>query len=559
MTTSGRAKEIVDRGDALWSARGSLTSLWQELADNFYPERADFTTKRSLGDEFASHLMTGAPVLARRDLANQINAMLRPRGKTWFNPAPEDEELSEQPKIIEAMEDFGNRMRRAMYQRETQFTRATKEGDHDFATFGQAVLTCEFDLAHNSLLYRCWHLRDVAWAENYRGEVDTIHRKWMQTARNLMGNPRYKDKVPAAISRCIDKEPHKEFELRHVIVPFDEYDYKPEKKVREGKYKFMCLTVTKDDSAVLCEEPMVEHPYIIPRWQTVSGSPYAHSPATVIALPDARLLQRITYTLLEAGEKATNPPMIAVGEAIRSDIALYAGGITMVESDYDEKLGEVLRPLSMDNSGLKFGWEMGQKHEEMIKQAFYLNLINLPPMGDAMTATEIRVRTEEYVRAAMPLFEPMEMDYNAALCEKTFNLLMNNGGFGNPREWPEEILGQNIKWVFESPLADAQRKEDAVSFKEAAELLAIAGQIDPALVHEFDARESFRNAMRAVKAPLISDEEADAMREQAQQAQQMQQVMGAVGGAAGVGEQVGKAAQAMQAGFAPPEQQGAAA
>jgi hypothetical protein len=45
----------------------------------------------------------------------------------------------------------------------------------------------------------------------------------------------------------------------------------------------------------------------------------------------------MTLTLLEAGEKFTNPPMIAVQEAIRSDVAIYAGGITWVDKDYDER------------------------------------------------------------------------------------------------------------------------------------------------------------------------------------------------------------------------------
>ena len=84
--------------------------------------------------------------------------------------------------------------------------------------------------------------------------------------------------------------------------------------------------------------------YIIPRWQTVSGSQYSYSPASVCALPDARLLQAMTFTLLEAGEKATSPPMIATQNAVRSDVALYAGGITWVDEEYDEKLGAALRP-----------------------------------------------------------------------------------------------------------------------------------------------------------------------------------------------------------------------
>ena len=48
--------------------------------------------------------------------------------------------------------------------------------------------------------------------------------------------------------------------------------------------------------------------YVIPRWQTISGSQYAVSPAAVCALPDARLLQSMALILLEAGESRLTRP-----------------------------------------------------------------------------------------------------------------------------------------------------------------------------------------------------------------------------------------------------------
>jgi hypothetical protein len=38
----------------------------------------------------------------------------------------------------------------------------------------------------DGLLYRCWHLRDVAWMEDSTGKVATIYRKWKPTAADLI-------------------------------------------------------------------------------------------------------------------------------------------------------------------------------------------------------------------------------------------------------------------------------------------------------------------------------------------------------------------------------------
>ena len=79
------AKELNGIASQLFSKRMPLVSLWQEVADNFYPERADFTLRRSIGTDFASNLMSSYPVMCRRDLGNQFGAMLRPTAKPWFH------------------------------------------------------------------------------------------------------------------------------------------------------------------------------------------------------------------------------------------------------------------------------------------------------------------------------------------------------------------------------------------------------------------------------------------------------------------------------------------
>jgi hypothetical protein len=79
--------------------------------------------------------------------------------------------------------DGGDPAPRDVPQGHALFTRATKEGDHDFAAFGQTCISVELNKLANGLLYRCWHLRDLAWMENEEGKIGFVARKWKPTNR----------------------------------------------------------------------------------------------------------------------------------------------------------------------------------------------------------------------------------------------------------------------------------------------------------------------------------------------------------------------------------------
>ena len=548
-----RVRELIQIGDGLFNKRQPLMSRWQDIAEHFYPERADFTTDRSLGHDFAGHLATSYPMIARRELGNVISSMLRPRGRPWFTIETEDEELNKRPDIAQALEMLTTLLTKFMYNPLAGFTRAMKEGDNDFVTFGQTVLTVEPNKNRDGALYRCWHLRDVAWMEDEHQQCNYVHRRWRPSAMEL--HRLFKGKVHPDVAKACEKEPDKKFNCREIVIPFDSYDYTGDKAKRKQPFPFITLVIDCDNQFILGETPSNLNKYIIPRWQTVSGSQYAHSPATIIALPDARLIQRMSITLLEAGEKSVNPPMIGVSEALRGDLNIMAGGFTAIDATYDERLGEVLRPLTQDRGGLAFGMDMTQDIREMISQAFFLNKINLPDIG-GMTAFETAKRMEEYVRAAVPLFEPMETEHNAPSCGKSFEVMMDIAGDNLVRTvgLPQELAGREIKFAFTSPLQSAQKRAGAQSFQETANLLQIAAgmyqieQMGPVPI-KIDA--ALRDAMRGVEAPadwLKTDDEMEAELQVREQAAEMQQMAAAVQQGATIGKEVGGAAEALQAG-----------
>lgn len=258
----------------------------------------------------------------------------------------------------------------------------------------------------------------------------------------------------------------------------------------------------------------------------------------------------MTLVLLEAGQKSVDPPMVAVQEAIRSDVGLYSGGITWVDADYDERLGEVLRPISLDTRGIPLGIDLREDVKQMIADALYISKITLPPVGGKeMTAYEVGQRVQQYIRDALPLFEPMELDYNGALCDITFETIMRVGGFGNMSEdLPQSLRGQEIKFKFESPLHEAIEKQKGQAFLESKGLLEAAFPLDKGVLGEINIRRAFRDTLNGIGTPaswLATDEERQAFNEKMEGEQKAQEMLALMQQGGAAAEQIGKAGQAM--------------
>jgi hypothetical protein len=470
--------------------------------------------------------------------------MLRPRDQTWFEITVEHEDQIDQAGK-EWLEWASGVQRRAMYDRMSQFVRATKEADNDFAAFGQCVISREIDTRKAvgpHLLYRCWHLRDVAWCEKYDGSIGEVHRKWHPTVGQLKGY--FAGKLAPKIASAPATDAYREVECRHIVLSSEDYGDSKWKK-----FPWVSIHIDVENQQIMEEIGSWSPIYTIPRWQTVSGSQYAYSPATVAGLPDARLIQAMTLTLLEAGEMAVRPPMVATKDAIRGDVSLYAGGITWADAEYDERLGEVLRPITQDTRSFPFGLELEKDKRETLAACFFLNKLTLPTPDREMTAYETGQRIQEYIRNALPLFEPMELEYNGALCEDTFDALMRAGAFGAPNDIPASIRGAQVRFQFESPLHQAVERQKGAKLQEAEQLLASVVQIDPGAAGIVDAKEALRDALEGIGVPakwLRSQDEVDAMAQQAAQEQQAQKAAAIVGQGAQLAQQVGAAQQALQ-------------
>lgn len=538
------AKELMKRGDRLFTLKAPFDSLCQEIASNFYSARADFTEKIELGSEFASHQVDSYPELVRRDLGNAFASMLRPSNQQWFE-AHVDDDL-EQDRNVRAYLEYTDKVTaRILYDPQTNLRRTTTEADNDIAAFGNAVISIVDNRERNGISMRAWHLRDCAWSENEIGEVNALHRKQKITLINL-ARQFGSDKVPQKYRSKLEKDPYTEITIRHCAIEKSNYEPYGSKKTFGGM-PFVSVWYTEEGN-ILNELPEPINPYVVPRWAKTSSSQYAFSPATIIALPNARLIQRMMLTLIEAAEKTVDPPLVATHDVIKSDVDLTAGGITWIDREYDERLGEAIRPLNLGrNVGL--GVEILDKQRQMLAEAFYLSKINLPQAREK-TAYETARLVEEYVRNALPLFEPLEPEYNAAILDVVMARGIRLGAYGPADIIPETLRGRAVTFRFTNPLREAMAKKKAIAFQDSAQILAAAAQFRPEALAEVDVSQMLRDALQGAGAPatwMKSDEVVAAEKAQMAQEQAMQKMAGMVGTGAQVAEQVGKAGVALNA------------
>jgi hypothetical protein len=484
-------EQVLAQGNHLFERKYPILTLWQNIAENFYPERADFTTTRNVGAELADTLVDSYPILARRDMANALSSMLR--DGRWFEGGIDQEPDYEGKAWLKWAT---GRMYQFMGDRRSNFDKATKQGDHDYAAFGQTVLSFQPNKLRNGILAKNWHLRDCAWFEDEADQVAGMHRKWMPTRNDLVSAFKKENLHPSILSEY-EKKPFEEVEVRHVCVPAELYG---DDQISE-RFSYVSLYIDVKNKHLIEVSGMTYFMYVVPRFQTISGSQYAYSPCTVVALPDARLLQAMTHTILEAGERYTRPPLIATQKVIRSDVDLSADGITWVDDEYDERLGAALRPIAQNSGGFPIGLELRDQIKSTITSAFYLNKLSPPDMGREVTAYEFSERMKSFRRESLPIIAPTEKEYNGAIVETVFELMMRMGLLGSPYDIPDSIKGAKVTFKFKSPLSESEEEEKRNKFLLVREMVGSAMEIDPTVRHDVSFSNALRDAIDGIGAP----------------------------------------------------------
>jgi len=372
-----KGKDLLDMSNRLFSKKAQVDNLNQEIAEYFFPERATFTSEIPVGELFGDHLTDFYPVLVRRELADQLGALTRPHGTSWFSASVNDVKAQDDRAAKEFLQFMTDVNRNVLYSRKSNYRRAAKGVENDYSAFGMGHMHVAYSKDRSRLMFKTYHPKDCAIDEGEDGRVNNHHRKIKMSPR-AMAHEFGEESLPRAVREMLSspKDADKDtFEVRHIIVPKDRYQ--SDRKMPKGA-EYSDVYVFQDGE-ILKEEFERSFDMVVPRWQTVSGHCYAFSPATIVALPQARMLQRMMLTLIEGAERRVDPPLIAQDDIMGGPISLESGTVNYVQSGYDERTGVALRALDLGKD-VGLGEQLVADSRSLLADAFFIN--KLTPLAN---------------------------------------------------------------------------------------------------------------------------------------------------------------------------------
>ena len=489
---------IITKQESLKSYRTPWENLWQDCGEYVNPNRGDFSTIRYRADtaRYDKIYDTTAP-LANENLASGLQGFLTSPSQRWFSLSTFDDNLNEEY----AVKEWLNLATNILYDRvfnipDSNFNSQAHELYLDLGSFGTAVMMVQ-DTPGSGITFRTFHLADCYIQENDKGFVDTLYRKYKRTGRQLI--ERFGEAVPEKIVKISQKDPFREFEVIHAVEPSETYG-EPLKKPTKKAFKSCYILL--EEKTLLEEGGYDEFPYMVPRWSKVAGEIYGRSPS-MTSLPDIKMVNAMMKTIIKSAQKLTDPPLLVPDDGFILPVRTVPGGLNFYRSGTQDRI----EPLETRGRP-DIGFDLLQNRREHIRAAFHVDWMQLPDQKNNpnMTATEVVARQEEKMRLMGPMIGRLQVEFLGPLINRVFSIMMRKKMIPNP---PAIIQGEDMKIIYTSPLARAQKSSQLMTITRLFESMAPLYQAKPELLDNMNTDETFRFFHHLLDAPakILNPEE----------------------------------------------------
>jgi hypothetical protein len=500
------ADTIIKHQGQLASDRFNFDTWWQEIAYRVMPQEAQFTTTDAEGTKRTERLFDSTAAMANERFAAVMEDLLTGRTQIWHGLKPPAKyadlmDLQEVRAWYEAVRDVLFQMR---YSPRANFASQKQQGYESLGAFGNSCMFIDEAVGDRAAptRYISCHMREVYWAEDQFGRIDTVYRKFELEGRKAI--QRFGDQLGAKLKGECEKDPFKKFWFIHCVKPNEER--KPGRLDYQGM-AWSSYYVSCDAKAVIHAGGFTSWPYAIGRYKVGTRERYGRGPA-MLCWPAILTLQEQKKTILRAGQLEVHPPVLLTEEGIlggdgfslRSG-ALNYGALT--------DRGEPLAAPFKTGANVPLGAELLAIEQTDVKAAFLQTVFEVLVDNPQMTATQVLEIAQQRGVLLAPTMGRQHSEDLGPLIEREIDIA-NKAGLLPPMPPEIEEIEGEYETEYTSPLARAMRAQDALAIARTFEMLPGAIAIDKTAAYVIDVPASIRELaeINGMPAKLVRDKKA---------------------------------------------------
>ncbi len=509
--------DIVERFNTLESDRAIWNDIFEDIRTYIYPTTASFVSSNPGDNGFDRNRKIFDPTAERAhsDLVGALMSGLTNPASKWFELSLVNQRLMEIDSVRRHLETATNQILAIFSNPDSNFYAAMHEGYFEITGLGTTVIF-KRGKGINSF-FQTIPIADVYFEENDFGRVDTVYRPIYMTPKQVLDQfPTIDDDVRTYVESNLRNVPSQRLKVIHTIRPRKK---RSPKKIDKLNKKYESVYILADNNMLLEEDGFDKFPFYVMRWEKIAGREVMGRAPAMKALKDAKVLNKMEKTNLRAGELVVEPPLQAPHGAFVRRLNLSSQQVNFYKA-IPGLPDPTARPL-LTTGNLPVGLEMANQKRRAIQESFFIDLIAETKRGE-MTQMEVSQREQDRLGRMAPQLARIQAEGLSRIVNDLYNEILEDELIDNP---PIEMTTEDVKPVYNSPLARAQRQSNVIGLQRFLNTLSAVGQIYPEVLlvpKPLELVEELR-ALEGVSSRILrTEEEVQAEQERLQQQQQQQ-------------------------------------
>jgi len=442
--------DVVKRYNQLKANRTNWEPGWAEISEQVIGRRPNFSYAQPQingGRQLKNQIFDGTGMQSAQLFTSVVSSLLTNPATKWFMLSTANPALMQDKEVALWVEEAQEHLMFVLNRAQAAFQPQMHEMYTDLINYGTGAISILNDPL-DGLYLRSHNLSEMFLDEDSRGRIDTTYRRFEMTPRQV--EQEYPGKSKTAL-KMIDGKDDTKLEIIQALQPNTEFGSgglgdKPVASIH---------VLNKGKGELLRKGGFEEMPTLTPRWEKESGEVYGRGPGWQ-ALPDCKMANLMSRTMLKAGQMAVDPPAIVNERAAISTLRLHAGGVTTVRDD-----GSGLPPVSFLDNRMRFniGADLIRARQVMIERSYHADILEVFRQPN-MTATQVLQLVQQVERILSPVLGRQQNELLEPLINRAFVIESRAGRMPEPPQILLEGNNGEITVEYQSPVARAQKSQE---------------------------------------------------------------------------------------------------